>query len=355
MFAFCRSKAIRSVQYLGHQSRHARREDETSKPRVRPDVQPGTALSWSIDNGPTPDYATSFRALKKAKGASERKGAQLGLHMLVGVSPEWVKEAGDLHDPANPRNRLLLDAARGWADTWSDGGCYAARLDLDETGGAIVDLFIAPMADQKHKSGKSKLTVSVNKALEAVSLAHTGVKGKHYSGLNTSWAQYAHAHLDARLERGRPKGETGAEHVGPDQYRAMMTEATAARDAARTAEAKAKAVEAAATKKLAQAESAVRLAAEAGAAIISGTMFRTAGKWSIRPGGPDPDALKPVWRIIHPALEVVADWWERVKGRVDALPDPAAEVEALAQVDYDPFLHAPSKEPREETASGPGM
>lgn len=232
MFAYCRTKPITSVQYLGHQTRHAHRVDATSQPRIRSDAEAGTALSWSCDDGPKPDYVASFKAFKKGKGASERKGAQLGLHMLVGVSPQWVKEAGDLHDPHNPRNRQLLDAARAWADTWSDGGCYAARLDLDETGGAVVDLFIAPTAEQKHKSGKSKRVVSVNKALEAISLARTGKKSKHYSALNTDWAEYAREHLDARLERGRPKGETGAEHVGPDQYRTMMAEAEAARNAA---------------------------------------------------------------------------------------------------------------------------
>lgn len=355
MFAYCRTKPIKSVQYLGHQSRHARREDETSKPRIREEVSPGTALSWSCDDAPRPDYAASFRAFKKAKCAGERKGAQLGVHMLVGVSPEWVREAGDLHDPKNPRNQQLLDAARAWADTWSNGGTYAARIDLDETGGAVVDLFIAPTSEQKHKSGKSKLTVSVNKALESISIEHTGKKSKHYGALNTSWAEYARQHLDQRLERGRPKDETGVQHVGPDQYRAMMREAEAARDAARAAEAKARQAERAAAEKLAQAEGAVRIAAEVGAAVITGGLVRDdSGKWMIQKGGPSKEDLRPVWSIIRPALDVVADWWQRVRGRVDALPDPKAEAEALAQVDFDPFSSPAAEEPDEET-SGLGM
>lgn len=244
MFAWCRSKPIKAVQYLTAQSAHARRQDTTSPARIRPDAEAGTALAWSFDDGPRPDYGAAFKALKKARGAGERKGAQLGLHMLVGVSPDWVQEAGDLHDPANPRNRELLEAARAWADSWSGGGCYAARLDLDETGGAVVDLFIAPLAEQKHKSGKSKLVVSVNKALEELSVARTGRKGRHYSALNTDWAEYATQHLDARLQRGRPKEETGAEHVGPDAYRTMMQEAQAARDEARRHAEAAKAKEA---------------------------------------------------------------------------------------------------------------
>lgn len=354
MFAYCRTKPIRSVQYLGHQSRHARREDETSKPRIRRDASPGTALSWSCDDGPTLDYAASFRAFKKSKGASERKGAQMGLHMLVGVSPEWVKEIGDIHDPKNPRNKALLDMARAWADTWSNGGCYAARLDLDETGGAVVDLFIAPTAEQKHKSGKAKLTVSVNKALETISLARTGKKSKHYGALNTDWAEYARAHLDQRLERGRSKDETGVEHVGPDQYRAMMQEAEAARDVARKADAKARQAERLAAEKLAQAEGAVRIAAEVGVAIITGGLVRDdAGNWKITKGGPSKEDLRLVWSTIRPALHVVADWWHRVKSRVEALPDPKAEVEALAEIVPDPFT-SPAENSGQQ-AGGPGM
>lgn len=359
MFAYCRTKPIRSVQYLAHQSRHARRDDETSKPRIRKEASPGTAISWSCDEAPRPDYVASFRAFKKAKGAGERKGAQLGLHIFVGVSPEWVREAGDLHDPMNPRNQQLLEAARSWADTWSNGGTYAARIDLDETGGALVDLFIAPTSEQKHKSGKSKLTISVNKALEALSIKHTGKKSKHYSALNTSWAEYARANLDTRLKRGRPKGETGIEHIGPDQYRTMMAEAEAARDAARSAEKKAKdaqkqaelAKERAEAER-AEAQRAVRIAAEAGAAVITGGLVRTDdGKWKVAQGGPDLQQLKPIFKLLRPALEAVADWWSRTRSRVEALPDPDAMKAELADVD-DPFS-ASSEDPRDET--GPGF
>jgi hypothetical protein len=333
MFAWCRSKPITSIQYLNHQTRHARREDDSSKPRIRADATPGKALSWSCDDGPKPDYAASFRTFKKSRGAGERKGAQLGLHMLVGVSSEWVREAGGLHDPENPRNRQLLEAARTWADGWSNGGCYAARLDLDETGGAVVDLMIAPTAEQKHKSGKSKLTVSVNKALEAVSLAHTGKKSKHYSALNTSWAEFALANLDPRLQRGRPKAETGAEHVGPDQYRTMMLEAEAARAAAKKAEAEARAKQREMDRQLElvrrereeleeKVQEGARVAAEAVSAVVTGDLYMEGGRWKARKGAPDPERLKPFWAAIQPAMRRVASWWDRIRGRVQALPDP---------------------------------
>ena len=150
--------------------------------------------------------------------------------------------------------------------------------------------------------------------------------------------------------------------MGPDQYRTMMAEAEAARDAAKVAEDRARKAELRAQVALEQAETAkaeaqgaVRLAAEAGAAVITGGLVRDdAGNWRTMKGGPSKEALRPVWSIIRPALDVVADWWQRVRGRVDALPDPKAEALALAQVAFDPFTSPAAEKPGEE-ASGPGM
>lgn len=332
MFAFCRTKPIRSIQYLTAQTRHARREDQTSKDRVRADAEPGASLSWSCDDGPKPDYSASFKAFKRDKAAAERKGAQLGLHMLVGVSPEWVKEAGDLHDPSNPRNRQLLDAARAWADTWSNGGCYAARVDLDETGGAVVDLFIAPTAIQKHKGGKSKLTVSVNKALEAVSTAQTGRKSQHFSALNSDWAEYAAQHLDPRLQRGRSKAETRAEHVQPDRYRSMMEAAEKTRDEALVALSEAQIelkaarleVEVLQDRAASVVEDAARRGVEAGAEALSmmlrGDLVREDGRWKPRVT-PSP-AVREVWKAIAPALTRIWDWWAGVRDQVKIQTSP---------------------------------
>lgn len=359
MFAHCRTYDVKSVQYLTAQTRHALREDKTSQQRLRPGATPCTSLSWSIDDGPSPDYVTSFKALKKAKGASERKGAKLGVHVLAGVSPEWVREVGDLHDPANPRNRELLDAARAWADSWSNGGCYAARIDLDETGGAVVDLLIAPTAEQRHKSGKSKLTVSANKALEALAVEHTGRKSRQYSALNTSWAEFAKVHLDARLERGRPKEETGAVHVGPDRYRTMMSEAQAARDAAREAQAaaddiraQAEAERAAAKLERAEIGAAAMIAAEAAAAVITGDLYRHGTGWKTT-NRLDRSKLVPVWAAIRPAVERVASWWESVKAKVDALPDPEAARRIVKPMRISPASAAP-EQPCEQS-NGPGF
>lgn len=234
MKAYTRSKPISSVQYLSAQSKHAWREDKTSERRVRVDAVPGTNISWTLEDGPSPfapqntskkpEYLAAYKKFKADNGVGERKGAQLGIHLLVGVSPEWVEETGGLHDPENPRNKQLLEAAVTWANTWSNG-VYAARLDLDETGGAVVDLFVAPVREQRHKNGSSKPVVSVNKALEELSIEVFGKRSKHYASLNTSWAEYAALNLDPRLKRGVSKEQTKKEHIPPDEYRELMQQA----------------------------------------------------------------------------------------------------------------------------------
>lgn len=245
MFAYTRTKDIKSFQYLTAQTAHALRQDKTSQSRMREGAVPGTAmhlfreapspatpetlkLDAPVIGQYKPNYVESFKKFKSEKGAAERKGAKLGLHILCGVSTDWMTEAGDLHDPKNPNQRKLMDAAVAWVNSWSDDGVFDARIDLDETGGAVVDLFVAPTAIQNHKSGKSKKTISVNKALEALSIEMNLSKSKHLSALNSSWAKYAQANLDSRLTRGTPKSETKKEHIPPDQYREMMERATKA-------------------------------------------------------------------------------------------------------------------------------
>jgi hypothetical protein len=73
-------------------------------------------------------------------------------------------------------------------------------------------------------------------------------------------------------------------------------------------------------------EEAVRDGVEAGAralvGIITGETRRAdGGGWQIR----DAEAVRPVWRAIRPTIERLAEWWERLCPRVEALPDPERE------------------------------
>lgn len=209
--AAVRVNKITSISQLRGATLHAQRADETSRARLREGVEPCTGLDWSKDENPR-DYLSAFKAHKTELGAKERKNAPLCMQALCVVSPEWVRDAGYLHDPDNPRNRALFDQAKAWAESWAGkGAVFATRLDLDEEGGAVVDLMIAPVRDSRGKP-----VISTQKALTELKAA-TGERNE-YSALQTSWADWAREHLDASIERGLRKEITSRQHLSPETY-----------------------------------------------------------------------------------------------------------------------------------------
>ena len=230
MYAYTKSLSL-SLPALRSMARHARREDKTSKSRRRPGAQPGAAMHWLFSDEHGLDYVAQLDALLTSRGAGLRNGAPVAHHMLVGVSPEWIEETGGLHDARNPRNADLLSAAVGWAQLWSGQCVLAGRLDLDETGGAVADVLVAPVREERHRSGSCRNVVSVNKALEDLSVRYVGSKGQHYAALNTGWAEYASLVLDQRLRRGEPVEESGRRHIPPDILRRKLQAEQAALEA----------------------------------------------------------------------------------------------------------------------------
>jgi len=68
---------------------------------------------------------------------------------------------------------------------------------------------------------------------------------------------------------------------------------------------------------------AATLAAEAAAAVIAGSLYQNdQGKWKVAVGAPSIERMKPLWQHLRPAMERVVRWWDSVRGRVEALPDP---------------------------------
>lgn len=245
LFAYTRARKIASVQYLVEQGEHARREDATGAARVRPDAIPGTSLGWSILDGPVPEprlvhdtrYDQAQRAHARAHGARRRGNAgPLGLHLQVNVSPEWIEEGGGLHDPANPRIKAHFRAAIDWARETFGPALFALRVDLDETGGGVLDAFLSPLRQLKQKGkayssdGGGPLWISVNRAMEELTTRFGHRRSENWGAINSSWAAYARAHLDPRLERGVPKRLSRRRHVPIDQVR-RAHEALDARDA----------------------------------------------------------------------------------------------------------------------------
>ena len=216
--AAIRVNKITTIAQLRGASLHAQRHDQIGKERVREGAVPGEGLTWSKAEGDR-DYLAAFKAHKKELGAGERKNAPLCLQALCVVSPEWVKEAGDLHDAENPRNRQLFDEAKAWGESWGGkGSVFGVRLDLDEKGGAVVDLMIAPVRDSRGKP-----VISTNKAM--VALKGRTNERNEYAALQTSWADWCRDHLDASIVRGTRREITAREHLSPETYGLVLDKA----------------------------------------------------------------------------------------------------------------------------------
>lgn len=216
--AAIRVNKLSSVAQLRGASLHAQRYDETGKARVREGAEPGFGLAWS-KAGNDRDYLAAFKAHKTGLGAGERKNAPIALQAICVVSPEWVEKAGDLHDADNPHNRQLFDQAKAWAENWGgEGSVIATRLDLDEKGGAVVDVLVSPV-----RESRGKPVISTNKALRELKEA-TGERNE-YAALQTSWAEWCQTHLDREIVRGTRKELTQRQHLSPETYGAVMDKA----------------------------------------------------------------------------------------------------------------------------------
>jgi hypothetical protein len=239
VFAFTHSEPVKTHQRLKNLERHGQRVDLLARENLRDGAIAGAGLDWPDFGGRR--LTKAYGDFKKRNDADPRKGAQLLHSVGVGISPSWIREKGDLHDPKNPRNIQLFTTAIAWVKSFAgDDAIVSARMDLDEEGGGWVDVYFAPIRQQKYKGrSQTKSVISVNKCLEETAVSLGYPKGSHYSALNTGWAKYAQQHLDATIQRGTPGKDTGREHLTPRQYKAeqeAIKKAAAAAAAERAAE-----------------------------------------------------------------------------------------------------------------------
>ncbi|MFV0644316.1 MAG: hypothetical protein ACK5NN_07425 [Sphingomonadaceae bacterium] len=211
---------------MGGIEAHAKRLDKTSLLRRVRELDP---LAWSkmgvgINAGGC-DLWDAFKRHKEETGAVERGGASLALHMLVGVSREWLEEDGrDAHSAENDRIQRLFDEAKAWAESWAgEGSVIHTRFDLDEQGSGNVDLVVVPVRMQRRKSRKNAaakevLTISTRMAKEELRKA---MKAKTSGqAMQSSWNLWCKDRLDLRIERGKSSDQTRRKHIHADILRA---------------------------------------------------------------------------------------------------------------------------------------
>lgn len=244
---------LKTIADIRSAERHANREDNTSTGRQRDGATHEDNYFWSLvgeglENGGSA-YVQAYKLHKKRHGVkSERKGAALAAHALVGVSPEWLQEAGDPHDLENPRVKQLIKAARDWIESWAgEKSVWAIRYDVDEVGSGVVDVLYSPVRMAHHKTVAPKPSISVNKAnddlIEMVNQRRerqwcdAGNQRSDYKKIyksfrcmQDSWAWFAQEHLSPTLERGDPIEQTRRAHLFPEEYKESLEVAKSAEE-----------------------------------------------------------------------------------------------------------------------------
>ncbi|WP_215757245.1 hypothetical protein, partial [Gluconobacter sp. P5H9_a] len=116
----------------------------------------------------------------------------------------------------------LVDEAQAWAESWGGAGAvWGLRYDTDEKGSGVVDVFMSPVREQRHKSGKAKPVMSCRKAKEEkwpLNVPESLILKTSGAAMQSVGQSWARERLDRRLERGKPKKETGAVHQNADLY-----------------------------------------------------------------------------------------------------------------------------------------
>lgn len=216
-FAFVRCKKLK-MSGLVAAERHARRQDNSKHvDRSRTHLNPVEGYEGVDDPLAVRE---AYKARKKDTGATERKGVAVAVHMLLGVSPDWIAGAGDVHDPHNPRNKALFDSAKSFMEErFGPGAVIHVRLDVDEAGSGVVDVIAVPVTTYTQR-GKTKTRVSANAGLEAAF-----GKGLNYRQMQDAWAEHCQRTLDPAIERGQSIEETGREHVHHSIFRPAQAEA----------------------------------------------------------------------------------------------------------------------------------
>lgn len=213
--AVARCQKIRNMSALVAAEKHARRQDN-SKHIDADRTHLNKAEGYPGVDDPLA-VVEAFKARKRDTGASERKGAALAVHMLLGVSPEWIAAAGDVHDPANPRNVALFDSAKRFMEEkFGEGSVIHVRLDVDEAGSGIVDVIAVPVSSYELR-GKTKTHTLANAGIE-----RAFGRGRNYRRLQDQWAEHCKKTLDPEIKRGRSIEETGRAHVHHSIYRPAM-------------------------------------------------------------------------------------------------------------------------------------
>jgi len=176
--------------------------------------------------------------------------------------------------------------------------------------------------EEKIRTNEARAEKARAKAAEDDERAATALKNAETYKRRASEAQAKAEGLEAQILdlEGRLKGIEAAKTAAEEGRDQAQEAQRGAERRAGEAEARLEDLEG---ERAAAIHEAASLAAEAAAAVITGGLYPDdQGKWNARKGAPSPERLTPLWMHLLPAMERVARWWDGVRGKVEALPDP---------------------------------
>lgn len=237
-FAFVRCNTVQTHADLARLENHGKGLGKTATER-RCVTDGPRGLFWRNDinsfmqlgvgsTNPSANVCEAFEEHLDANDAQVRGATRIGLHMIVGVSPEWADGEGDDDDDDYRRNpkrnkRLikLMETAIKWANKEFGGddgipAVFAARCDLDERSATNIDVFLAPIRPEA-RSGNN--FVSARKAMEEFSERWGWHAGKSFIPMQDSWTRYASDQLRTHFRRGESVEKTKRQHLTPEQLK----------------------------------------------------------------------------------------------------------------------------------------
>ncbi len=172
------------------------------------------------------DIRAAFERRSAVTAAKQWGSRDFAVALIVGVSPEWVGADTAAERVTSERAHAVLRAAQAWGEaTFGPGAVIHARYDVDERGGGVADLIVAPVRTDK----RGKRWYSVSQPLRDLA-RQLGRPGRAtYAALRDSWHAWAVQHLDQTIERGIDGHRSGAK-LSPEAYGELQDRERAIRD-----------------------------------------------------------------------------------------------------------------------------
>ncbi|ARO16042.1 hypothetical protein BVG79_p4000002 (plasmid) [Ketogulonicigenium robustum] len=220
---------------LSAAEKHAKRQDKTSAKRVVRDASP---LVYK-----TLDLRSAYDA--HTKGVRQNKAAKKPvLHFIVRFPPELLDERRTNRSKEELQRAMVRQAVEFINETHGGNAVFAARLDRDEAGESIVDVFASPVYEKRTKrtppdqpgemwSSATKFGRELaDKHREEIQRRHSGA-APNYSApravgiaLQSEFAAFFERRNNIKLEPKREKSDGAPDRLETEAFKAVETERT---------------------------------------------------------------------------------------------------------------------------------